>query len=139
MTTTTNKLTPVQWAELEKTIHTGYPVYLQCDGHRVTLLKNIPDKGAVKFVVFVDGWMRGEWLVNKTEPFINFLHQKRQKVYGGWPAAYFKEMVKIYGKRKASKKFPEQIIFIYSPYYTSFAAFRRRITATCNSIEIINN
>ena len=136
-------ITKEQWEEIEKTLSYPYQsVKLRCDGYEVhAVVKS--DNMKLVIVLYIDGWMKGEWLKDESEMGVKFFDRKTK--YLSKPkerAGAFKQMN---NKRLPSdlraifKRIYEAKYSYFSPVWTSARSFCRHIRKTCNEIELMEN
>lgn len=130
------KLTKEQWAYLEKSYGQYSPIYLMCDGYKVTLMVFVSvEKSKVIHLVLVNGFFLGKWL-NKEEnhPESKFMCvvQKTHKMVSD---KEFNKMKRECGAKFAQKFAPSKYSYL-TPYFSSFKAFKAHIIANCETIEI---
>jgi hypothetical protein len=79
-------------------------VYLMCDGHEVSLKLERVQNFKLAVGVYVDGWMKGVWLLRPEEhPESKFFPNKAKSIYS---PKRKQEIIKAFGKRRAYKEFP---------------------------------
>lgn len=136
-------ITDEQWEKIEKALSYPYQsVKLRCDGYEVhAVVKS--DNMKLVIVLYIDGWMKGEWLKDESEMGVKFFDRKTK--YLSKPkerASAFKQMN---NKRLPSdlraifKRIYESQYSYFSPVWTSARSFCRHIRKTCNEIELMEN
>lgn len=135
---TATRMGKVEWDAVEKELRLpyGYGVEMRVDGHALRL--RVVQQKPLRFViaVYVDGWIKGEWMKRESEIGAKFWHPFQVALFSG-PA--FKTMEREHGKRFAHrmrKQHPPKVAG-YAPYWNSVSAFRRHITKTCTDIRLL--
>lgn len=132
-------MTDEQWKQVEKNISGIYfSIHLKIDGYDITLqpVKN----GNLKFMiaVYVNGHIKGEWIINDCEI--------RKKFYRSISKCYFtkKGIEKITkGLRKKEreeyeKELKEKYTYTYhEPYFGSFKTLKSTLIKNNTSIELV--
>ena len=131
-------MTKEDWAALGQKFGLHSPIKLMCDGYVITLQKHFSEeKNKVYMVIFIDGYFKGIWTNNDTtHPESKFMYEKKQTIKTHSKAEQ-KTLRRVFGKDKA-KVFEDKVIYSKTPYYPSFAAFKKRMIAVSESIEMIN-
>ena len=119
-----------------------YPgrVELECDGYNV--VASIVQRTGLKLeiMVYVNGFVKGEWLTKQTPECTKFFRQIT--VYGSNKKARDEaaRWVKKRGLSKEDKEFwrgiAEHKITYFQPTFNSAASFLRHINSTCQSISL---
>lgn len=131
-------LTKEEWQKLENDLHSYITIRLVCDDNVITLEKHIPREGSVKFMTFVNGVFKGSWLIESDHPFRKYMYCRKKTIYGLVKSKKeLDSLVRKFGKKFAERFKPTEYIFA-TPYYPSFAAFRKNMIANCSSIEIFS-
>ncbi len=86
--------------------------------------------------VFVGGWMKGEWLVNKTEEATRFCRPVQFSIY---TPARKKSIAKGLSKSAIKKYFPDldKKGLYYSAAWLSFSALKRHLIKNNKSIVLV--
>ena len=130
-----SKLTKDQWATLESSYGLFSPVNLMCDGFKVSLCKS-EGKNKMLHAVYVNGWSKGEWLKKESEhPESKFMYTQNYTVRTN-NEAELKKLRRLFGKEKAKVFEPKKLSFL-TPFFPSFATFKRHLIAVCDNIELI--
>lgn len=128
-----------QWAEFETRADNLYStVKLDCDGFVLTVRKEIVAKNRMAIGVYVNGWIKGEWLgVEKPNcPEQRFMRPVARFVHN---VKFRKDMLKLLGKRRyAAENFDRKITLFWSTW-PSGAALRRHLVKTCKCIRILDD
>lgn len=132
-----NTLTREQWTQIDDALKSPYGrVVLLIDGYYLTLeVRSIKVRKYV-IAIFVNGWMRGGWILNDCEERRRFLRPYEVFVF---PAKKRAELLKTIGKHSFAKHGFGKSFISYAGYWTSFAALRRHLIANNNSIEVLND
>ncbi len=126
-------MTKEDWQKLKDwwgcTFYTSF--YLECDGHKISLSNEVY-KMKVIIALYVDGWVKGEWL-KKDHPIGSKFYPLIRK--GLYTSKELKANQKVFGKKSehAHQKYYEYV----GMNWTSFAAFKKQLLSTCKEIKII--
>lgn len=128
-------MTPAQWKAVEESL--AYPhghAELTCDGRRIAAQVQQVKELRFEVVVFVDGVWRGEWLrADRPCDEQRFMCPHEQAFYS---AAQIKGLRKVFSAKQL-REMAEKKTRWFSPSFRTAKAFRRRITSTCKSIELV--
>ncbi|WP_050978280.1 hypothetical protein [Bordetella petrii] len=91
-------------------------VVLTCDGYEVTAAVRRAGALTFRICVYVNGWMRGEWLINDCEERRRFMRQGSRFLYSAKDRA---EFIRRFGKRAARRHQIDRKIVIHRPDWTS--------------------
>lgn len=135
------QLTAEQWQEVEKRLSMQWgSIKLRCDGHEVfAVVKS--DKMKLVIVLYIDGWMKGEWLKDESEIGVKFFDKKTKYLSNRKERA--DALKNMNNKRLASdlrsffKRIYEAKYSYFSPVWTSAKSFCRHIRKTCTTIELM--
>ncbi|MCP1375364.1 hypothetical protein [Dyella lutea] len=120
-----------QWQELEARLKfPGATVKLQCDGYLVTLQVQL-DRMRMVIAVYVDGWMRGEWMSTDCEQRRRFLRPRTVK-----PKPYTKAQIKVLGKKWCEQQFAKLTHTYYTPIWPTIPPLRRHFEKHNASVEL---
>lgn len=130
-------MTKDEWKALEMELSFAYGnAKLRIDGFEVNFQVR-QDKMRLVICVFVNGWMRGEWLVKKTEEATRFCRPVTHSLYS---PAQIKKLTA--GMRKSSIKSwmsrLEKKFVIYTSFWLSFSALKRHLIANNKQIELVD-
>lgn len=127
-------MTKEEWKKVEDWWGTGFgSVEMSVDGHEISLYNNIDKKKmVVEVVIYVDGYIKGEYSTAGNETGDRFWNRARKPLYS---LKELRERAEIWGKR--SKEARQQHFEYNYPYWRSFAAFRKHITAHNTEINLI--
>ena len=129
-------MTPADWKTVETRLGLEYhPVELLCDGYRVRLELQRVGKMRLAITFFINGWQRGEWLLEDCEErrrfhpvsYRNALGRKTKNMYRSFPKRLLKEFKIDLDKKRA----------FYGVYWKSFASMKRHFIKNNKSIELI--
>lgn len=134
-------ITKEQWEEIEKSLSRPYGgVKLRCDGHDVSAIV-MTDKMKLVIEVYVDGFIKGEWLLNEHEIGVKFYEKKTKYTLRQKEREEARKNMnnKRLGKdlREMFKRHYEDKFSYYLPSWTNAKSFCRHIRKTCKSIELI--
>lgn len=140
-------MTKEDWQTVEKSLDVPYSkVELMCDGYRVALQLTPMSKSrhVVRYMimVYVDGWMRYEWLNKDCEERRRFLCPCERFSSKPKQRAALKRIQKQLSKKRMREMGLDTALFdpdhkftYWNPYWTSFRALKRHLVA--NNVEII--
>ncbi|MXS82252.1 hypothetical protein [Nitrosomonas oligotropha] len=134
-------ITKEQWQKIEKSLSYPYgSVKLRCDGYDVSAFV-MTDKMKLVIEVFVDGFIKGEWLLNEHEIGIKFYEKKTKYTLNKKEREEARKNMnnKRLGidLREMFKRHYENKYSYINPCWTSAKSFLRHIRKTCNTIELI--
>lgn len=133
-----------QWAEIETRLTGIYGcVDLLCDGYKVGARVEL-SKMKLVVTVYVDGYIKGEWIFNDSDSEIprKFHQEKKRFISSTKMRAWYttqSKSTKLWTKEErheyaeAAKKTSSH----WWPHWPSANAFCRHIRKTCTSIEIV--
>lgn len=127
-------MTKEEWAKIADWWGTGLgSVKMSIDGHEISLYNNIDKKKmVVEVVIYVDGYIKGEYSTAGNEIGDRFWNRVKKPLYS---PKELKERAKIWGKRS---KEAQQKHFEYNcPYWRSFSSFKKHITTHNTKINLI--
>lgn len=134
---TEQQLTPDQWRIVEDRLDNLWnAVKLLCDGFEVVLVRRPTSPNKNQVVVYVDGWFKGEWLVDDCEERRRFLRPVRAPVY----RKKERERLLKLGK-KALRKYdidPDQSFTYWAPTWERTRPLIRHLKANNQEIELLN-
>jgi len=110
-------------------------VYLMCDGYEITL-KMERYKMKLVISIYVNGSVKGAWAVKPEEhPESKFLASHQKSYYSAKRKA---EIIKIFGKCKANKRYNLEQKFEYKlPFFSTAQAALNHLIKVSDSIELI--
>lgn len=133
-------LTKEQWQVLEEQLNYQFGlVKLKCDGYEVQA-KVEKGKGLkLHIMVYIDGWFKGEWLVNKDERCLKFFRKQEKYTLSNAMRIHAKRMLRSRYEdvRKHAKTMLESKVSVWTPYWPSAKSFFRHIRKTCHEIEVM--
>ncbi|HZZ04617.1 hypothetical protein [Paraburkholderia sp.] len=109
-------------------------VELQCDAYRVNMEVRPLAARRYAIAVFVDGWMRGEWLRDDCEQRRRFMRCRNVPLYS---AAKRARIEKELGKRYAKRLGVDKTFAVFYPYWTSVTPMLRQFCATNDTVSVI--
>lgn len=131
----TTQPTKDEWAQINKRLKVLYSsVFLRVDGYTVTLRLGQVSQFRNAIGVWVNGWFKGEWLINNTDEARRFYPLRSKDVC---TPAVKKRLVKAFGKKQAATLGAFKKIEHYETYWTSFTALKRHLIANNEHIELI--
>ncbi|MEY4591528.1 MAG: hypothetical protein RIR18_423 [Pseudomonadota bacterium] len=135
-------VTKEQWAQIEEQLSYGYGrVELKADGFDVVATIMNVDKLRQGIVVYVNGFIKGEWVNGEAEEARKFHRESKSFV---WGVSERKEWLKLSKMRHLSKEDrkryadnAERTNSIWKYDWTSAKSFCRHIRKTCTDIEVV--
>jgi hypothetical protein len=133
-------MTREDWKAVEDNLRwPGASARLRMDDHEVTL-QVATDKMKMVIWVYVDGWVRGEWL-NHKKPCPEQCYMRRIEKYL-WPKKQrdaATKWAKRYGKREARELFGDmnKKIVLFTPFFPSVRAARIQYEKMFKDIELV--
>lgn len=139
---TMSAMTKEQWAMIEAELSKFYgSVHLRCDGYEVKAgVENVaPFKQGI--VVYVNGWIKGEWMTGEAEeakkfhrPVCRYLCSAKQRDEAKKKAKIrcMDPVVREIWERRASAS-----VTSWAPWWNNAKTFCRHIRKTCSDIEIV--
>ena len=128
-------MTKEDWKKVQEAWPQPYrSIKFECDGYELLLQPTI-HKMKLTRLVYINGWMKGVFL-NDCEERTRFLRKSEHFVF---PKKFRDEMLKIYGKRQYNRRKDEfeQKLIAHHIDWSSFAAFKRHLTANNKDIKLI--
>ena len=120
------------WQEVQQRLESLYTsVDLDCDGYRLTLCLNRLTQFKNAIVVYVDGWVRGAWLLNDCEERRRFMCPRTTRLYR---KKDFKGFSKASFRRLGLD--PDKTLTVYSHTWKSFGALRRHLERNNKEITL---
>ncbi|GAB7082314.1 hypothetical protein [Megalodesulfovibrio paquesii] len=127
-------MTPDDWNYVERTLSIPYGhVTLRCDGYLVGLRVEPVKKMQCGICVYVDGWMRGEWMSKECDVSTRFLRRSERSLYSKKEQAEWRKLSKALGKPAS---FDKKMVF-YLPCWNSVTSLRRHYIKHNTSIELV--
>jgi hypothetical protein len=129
-------MTADDWKKLEAALRSPFGrASLVVDGYDLALV--VQQDKPLKFVItmYVNGWMKGEWMMNDCEERRRFFCRKDRPLYS---AAAKAKMTKGLSKRAVAKYFTglDGKYTLYSPVWSAFAPLKKHLVANNKSIEL---
>ncbi|KIO49614.1 hypothetical protein [Nitrosospira sp. NpAV] len=135
-------ITKEQWKEVELSLSYSFgQVKLRCDGYEITAQVRAGIAPLRSYIyVYVDGYIRGEWLKGGHEIPLKFHRKKSLFVHSAKLRAEAKEALKKRRLDKGLRDFYQSAfksILVWEPSWTTPMSFIRHIRKSCTSIELI--
>ena len=124
-------MTKEQWKAVEQKVLL-YPytiAKLQADGHVLSVIM-LQNKMRLLIVVYVDGKLDYNWLLEDSEIRRKFFQQRKRSLL----TRKDRERLKREKKSIREEITAQATYYSYSPYWTSFTALRRHLEQNCESI-----
>lgn len=112
---------------------------LNVDG-RTVRLHNVRDKQRIVIAVYVDGWIKGEWLNPKKPcPEQAYMRKCEKNLFKKKEREEYAKFAKQFGKREAKKYLPDmtRTYVFFTPYFPSVRAIRLQYEKNFKSIELV--
>lgn len=128
-----------QWAEFETRADSLYSTQkLDCDGFVLTVRKEITGKNKLGIVIYVNGWVKGEWWGQEKPDCPEQRFMRPSETYA-FPQSFRARMLKLLGKRAYAKENYDRKIKVFLPSWTSATSLRRHLVKTCKCITFLDN
>lgn len=128
-------LTAEEWKKVENELSPplGH-VKLKIDGYEIDILVVEERKLKYCYSVYVNGKIKGEWLINDCEERRRFMNvHKKSLMSQKEKAALMKRRMKKADKERILSK---AVYFVYEPYFTSFSRMKSHLVKNNKSIEL---
>ncbi len=128
-------LTAEEWKDVEERLKSFYNIVkLRCDGYEIsiTLTRISQFKNAI--VVYVNGQIKGEWLLKECEERRRFLRPITKSCL----SPKDKKRLKKFGKKFVREMEEKSRHTYYDPYWTSFRTLKKQLIEQNKSIELIH-
>lgn len=135
-------LTKEQWKQIEQQLSGPFGrVELKADGYALAL--KVEGAGPLKqcIMVYVNGWVRGEWVKGGCPEADKFCRIKRSHVWSAKHRARAEQELK---KRRLDaclrdhyERVAGSVVTAWLPYWTSPASLARHLRKTCADVEIV--
>lgn len=123
-------MTNEQWETAEQELQLPYGIVkLQADGY-VLSMQTQRHKMKLYIAVYVDGKIKGEWLMKDCEIRRKFFQKSKHSLLTR------KEQEKLKRERKAVREavLAHSVYYSYSPYWSSFRSLKRHLRQNCTEI-----
>lgn len=133
-------MTATDWEKVENKL--SYPfggVKLRIDGHVIDVMVEKEGPKSLKYVlaVYVDGYIKGEWLTNDCDIRRKFYYKStRSLITAKMRNSPELKKLKKAQKEELEKKYQYETFY---PYFTSFKTLKAHLTKNNDSIELIDN
>lgn len=133
--------TKEQWAAVEAELSSVFgSVEFRADGYTVRALVKPISPLKCGIAIYIDGWLRGEWVNGEAPEARKFLQEKKRYLHSAKAREEAKKQLRkrLPGELKQLwRDTAEATISYWWPYWTSPKAMTRQWRETCTSIEII--
>lgn len=121
---------------MEGSITLSNNVKLRIDGHEITISLELYNKMKFTYIVYIDGWIKGEYLNKESELGKKFYNPRMMHFH---KKSFITSMEKLLGKKEAKKKgyVYQKTLYAYSPSFDSFRSLKKVLSQN-ESIEIIS-
>jgi hypothetical protein len=129
-------MTDEDWKYVENNLqHEWHTVTLLCDGYRLELALMRVTEMSLGICVYINGWWRGEWILNDCEERRRFMRPVVQSMCTG---KIRKAMLKL--PKKYQKKMEiDKTYTSYRSHWTSFKSLKRHLIKNNESIELVRD
>lgn len=131
-----------QWKQIEAELsHTFGSVDLVCDSYRVSAV--VKQAGVLKqnIVVYVDGWIKGEWMTGDNERASKFYRETKRYLYSAKKRADAQVQAKKRGTPAILREWFESVATSQSssltPFWNNPKAFCRQLRKTCTAVDLV--
>jgi hypothetical protein len=135
-------MTREDWKKVEDRLRfPGARTTLKVDGRDVALVV-LTDKMKMVIQVYVDGWVRGEWLdAEKPCPEQSYMRRHERFLWSKKERDDAAKFAKRWGKREAKKYMGDRDkkFVSFLPYFTSVRVIRAQYEKTFKSIELVES
>ncbi|TEB10024.1 hypothetical protein Pmgp_02719 [Pelotomaculum propionicicum] len=108
----------------------------RCDGYEVTLRLGRISQFKNAILVYINGEVRGEWLLKDCEERRRFFQPVKRSVLSRKTCSGLRKISKKL-RQKAGLPDPDAKYTYYCPYWTSFKSLKRHLIKNNDSIELI--
>lgn len=118
-----------QWEQIEQELSGAFgTVKLSLESKEITLHKRLVSENSLGIVVYIDGSFTPAWGMpdsDSHDPFVIKVWKQKTKLY--YPPSKQKQIIKIWGKREAKKRydFDEKHVW-YWPVFQKFGPLKRQ-------------
>ncbi len=128
--------TKEEWKQIENRLSGAYgSVILLVDGYEIRL--NVERIKSLKYaiIIYINGWLRGEWLFADCEERRRFYNNQKRYVYKPRARRSMEEWNKKHPG--ATMGNPYRTIDVYTPYWASFTRLKRHLIKNNTNIEMV--
>lgn len=124
----TEQPTAEEWKQIESRLRAFLiPVVLDCDGFQVRLCREPVGESRLEITVFVNGWFRGAWLIEReghgTEEGRRFLQLRSRSLW----SAKQKLAIRRIPKKHRGNMDPDAKSYHRAPFWKSTTSLRRHL------------
>lgn len=133
-------MTATDWEKVENKL--SYPfggVKLRIDGHDIDVMVVKEGPKSMKYVlaVYVDRYIKVEWITNDCEIRRKFYYKRTKSLL---TKDFRKSSVFKHMKKKEQEEWIKKYTYeYYSPYFSSFKTLKAHFTKNNDSIELVDN
>ncbi len=129
-------MTNEDWAKVEEILtHEWIQVGLLCDGYRLTLQLSRIKPMQLGITFFVNGWLRGKWILNDCEERMRFFRPLKRPVHS---ARYRSTYMKLSKETRDHLGWDmSQTVIYWQPWWPSFRALKAHLIKYNKSIELV--
>ena len=131
-------MTPQQWKFVEDRLMPPYgQVHLLIDDYKVTLQVGFVGKMKFEIMVYVNGFAKGEWLMNDCEERRRFLRPRRIAIHKPSSRA---RLTKGLSAKMDKEYFPtlNKTFIVYDLLWPSYGPLKRHLIKHNQSIELVD-
>ena len=131
-------MTKDQWTYVKECLDTyGMPVSLMCDGYQATFILSKTTNRRLSILTYVNGWLKGEWMLEDCEERRRFFRKKTAHLYKSKFRATLKRLSKK--RLKELNIDPDAKIESYTPMWGAFSTLKRHLIANNKDISLIKD
>ncbi len=136
-------LTKEQWSHIEENLSGVYGnVKLRCDGYEITASVQQLKPLRSGIVIYVDGYIKGEWIIQKDERCLKFYCARKKFLWSKNKRDEAKKKLLNRrldkGLREFYRKVAESSVSTFDFCWSSPKAFCCHLRKTCQSIEVVS-
>ena len=129
-------LSKEQRAAIERELSVPYGrVVLKADGHELQLRVECYKALRYSVMVYVDGWLRGEWFKAESDIGAKFWHRHTRVLFKAKDHALYR---RAFGKRALDERIARSTYVVHMPSFNSGRAALASLQRTCESIEVVS-
>ena len=119
-------ITKEQWQLIVQRMSSSVFAYVNfsIDGYDITVEKRLLDSTRLVYLVFVNGKILGEWIINNSPECTKFYCLKTKRVF---PERHLKALSKAGFSKKEIAEHKAKVVQFYSPYYGAFSTLKKTL------------
>lgn len=133
--------TKEQWKEIEQQLRSQFgSVKLRVDGYDISLSVQT-DRMKLVIVIYVNGWIKGEWLSKECEERRRFMPERKVFLHSAKHRALFAKLDRLTKRQLTKQKAEGTGLYEKATYYVfhfqSFRALKSKLINNNESIEVV--